>query len=179
MKAPKTKVYFVAAMTLASLAFVGLAKAQSVDDAQIAETMKTANEAEVKAAKVAKSKASDSQVRDFANMMITEHEQNMKDAKNIEKKQKISPRSNDMAKDMKKDAGEKMSDLKKNKGTAFDKAYIAQQIEMHQDLLNKLDQSFIPATHNEDFKAYLTTTRGHVAEHLAKAQEIQSNLSVK
>jgi putative membrane protein len=176
MKAPKTKVYFVAAMTLALFAFSGMAKAQSMDDAQIAETMKTANEAEVKAAKVAKSKASDSQVRDFANMMITEHEQNIKDAKNIEKKQKISPKSNDMAKSVKKDAGDKLSDLKKDKGAEFDKTYIAQQIDMHQDLLNKLDKDFIPAANNAEFKAYLSTTREHVATHLAKAQAIQASL---
>lgn len=177
MKTPRTKVYFAAALTFASLTFAGMARAQTPDDHQIAETMKAANEAEIKAAKVAKSKASDGQVRDFANMMLAQHEQNLKDGKNIEKKQNIKPKNNDMAKSIKKDAGDKLSQLKKEKGADFDKAYIAQQIDMHQDLLNKLDQNFIPAANNADFKAYLTTTREHVATHLAKAQEIQASLN--
>lgn len=176
MKTPKTKVYFVAVATLASFAFTGIARAQTPNDSQIAEIMKTANEAEIKAAKAAKSKATDAKVKDFAEHMIKDHEQNIKDEKNITKKQDIKLKNSDTAKSLKKDADQKLSDVKKAKGAEFDKAYIDMQVAMHQDLLNHLDQTFIPNAQNADFKAYLQTTREHVQQHLAKAQEVQASL---
>ena len=69
-----------------------------------------------------------------------------------------------------------MSELKKKKGSDFDKAYIENQVMMHQQVLNDLESKYIPATQNSDFKAFLETTKAHVQEHLTKAQQIQSTL---
>lgn len=151
--------------------------ADVLNDNQIAEIMKTANMAEIDAAKVAKSKASTEQVKAFAEHMIVEHKQNDKDAKDLAKKESIKPKFNTIAKGIKEDARTEMADLKKLKGTDFDKGYMKMQIAMHQELLNDLDQKFIPAAKNAQFKEFLQTTRTHVAAHLAKAQDVQIDIS--
>ncbi|HEX7676248.1 MAG TPA: DUF4142 domain-containing protein [Bdellovibrio sp.] len=149
----------------------------ALSDSDIAEIMKTANKAEIDAGKMAKSKASNSQVKDFAKMMVDAHEENMKDGKKIEKKEKIKSETTDTSKDLKSSTKDQLAELKKKKGSDFDKAYIDNQVAMHQQLLNDLDNKFIPAATNPEFKTYLQNTREHVQKHLSKAQEIQSTMT--
>ncbi|QDK37267.1 DUF4142 domain-containing protein [Bdellovibrio sp. NC01] len=151
--------------------------ALALSDSEIAEIMKTANQAEIDAGKMAKSKASNSEVKDFAKHMVSAHESNMKDGKKVAKKEKIKPENNDTAKDLKKSAKDQMAELKTKKGSEFDKAYIDNQVAMHQQLLNDLDSKFIPQASNAEFKSFLEETRTHVQEHLSKAQQIQSSMA--
>lgn len=148
------------------------------NDQEIAEIMKTANEGEIDAAKLAEKHASNPEVKDYAKKMVDEHKANEKEGKDAFKKGDISPKNNDIAKAMKKDTKAKIKALKEHKkNTAeFDKAYIDSQVAMHQQLLNDLDSNLIPNAKNEDLKAYLTKTREHVQEHLTKAQQIQSSI---
>ncbi len=168
---------FVLPLLVASFMF-GAAHAATTDmsDKEIAEIMKTANDAEIDAAKAARSRADNKEVKDFAKHMIDEHEKNNKEAKQVLKKADISPKSNEMAKTLKKDSKEKLSELKKMKGAEFDKAYIDEQVAMHQQLLNDLEQKYIPAAQNPELKAFLEKTKTHVQEHLSKAQQIQQTI---
>lgn len=156
--------------------FAGPAHAANLSDREVGEILKTVNDAEIDAAKAAKSRADHANVKQFARDMEVAHETSNKDAKQIFKRADISPKSNDVAKNLKKEAKDKLSELKKKKGRDFDKAYIENQISMHQQVLNDLDQKFIPGAQNEDFRAFLETTRTHVQEHLDKAKEIQTSL---
>lgn len=149
----------------------------ALTDSDIAEIMKTANTAEIDAGKLAKSKASNTQVKDFAKMMVNEHEENMKDGKKVAKEEKIKPEMTDTSKELKGSARDQLAELKNKKGADFDKAYIDNQVAMHQQLLNDLDQKFIPAASNAEFKTYLQNTREHVQQHLSKAQEIQATMT--
>lgn len=176
MNTKRTASCLLLAFALAPV-FASAADDSALDDRKIAEIMQTANMAEVDAAKLAQSKATTQQVKEFAEHMVVEHKQNSKDQKDLIKKVDIKPKSNDMAKGLKKDAKTELADLKKLKGAAFDKAYMKMQVSMHQSLLNDLDQKFIPAAQNEHYKEYLQTTRTHVADHLAKAQNVEIDIS--
>lgn len=171
----KTKVLLSFVALSAALGLSLQAHAQPSEN-EIADIVHTADEAEVKAAKVAKDHASNQGVKDFAQLMIDEHNSNMKEEKSITKHEKISMRSNDTSKQLKKDASAKLKDIKKLKGVAFDKAYIDQQVAMHQQLLNDLNNTYIPAASHPEFKDYLNKTKESVQDHLAKAQQIQSSL---
>lgn len=163
-------------LVLSAFMFGGFAHAKNLSDQEIGEILKTVNDAEIDAAKAAKSRASSAEVKTFAKDMISSHEDNNKEAKKVLKKADIDPKSNDIAKNLKKDAKDKLSEIKKKKGSDFDKAYIENQISMHQQVINDLEQKYIPATQNSDFRAFLETTKTHVQEHLSKAQQIQSTM---
>ncbi|MNL17561.1 hypothetical protein D3C87_1386610 [compost metagenome] len=158
--------------------FAGSAFAANPTDPEIAEILKTANDGEMKVAKVAKSHAENKDVQDFAKMMIESHKKNEKEGKEVFKKAKIKPKSNETAKLMKKETEAKIKELKaqKKNSAEFDRAYIESQIAMHQQLLNDLDATLIPNAKSEDLKTYLTETRNHVQEHLTKAQQIQTSM---
>ena len=172
----KMNLRLLAIPLMAAFLFSGVARAENMSDQEIGEIMKTVNDAEVDAAKAAKSRAENAEVKQFAKDMISAHEGNNKEAKKVFKKADIDPKSNDFAKNIKKDSKEKLADLKKKKGSDFDRAYIESQIMMHQQVITDLETKYIPAVQNADFKAFLETTKSHVQEHLAKAQSIQSSL---
>jgi putative membrane protein len=171
------KNWILTILGLVLYAAFGNAEIGTPSDNQIAEILKTANKAEIDAAKLAKDRAANSEVRSYAEHMIVEHTQNTKDEKELGKKIDVKPESSDIAKDLKKDAKNKYSELKKNRGSAFDKTYIDQQVALHQQLIKDLDEKLIPAAQNPQMKEFLQTTRTHVEDHLAKAQEIQTSLS--
>lgn len=138
--------------------------------------MEEANDAEIDAAKLAKKETKNKEVRDFANHMIAEHENNLKETKKIAKKNDIDGKDSDMSEALEADAKNKKKMLKELKGPAFDRMYMDQQVSMHTQLLNDLDQKFIPSATNPEFKAHLQATREHVSKHLEMAKTLQTKL---
>ena len=61
-------------------------------------------------------------------------------------------------------------------GADFDRAYIAHEITMHQNVLNTLDQTLIPNAQNAELKALLQKVRPLIESHLQMAQQIQTSL---
>jgi putative membrane protein len=147
-----------------------------VTDAQIASVMKTANDAEISAAKLATKQAQNNEVKGFAKQMIKEHSKNEKDGKDISKKAGIKMEDTEMSKTLKQDADKKTADLKSLKGAEFDRAYMASQIDMHEQLLAQLNDKFIPNAQNEQMKSFLEQTKTHVQQHLDHAKKIQTAL---
>lgn len=163
----------VAITSLFSLAV--FAQAQ-LNDHQIREVMEEANDAEIDSAKVAKKETNNKEIRDFAIHMIDEHEKNLKETKKISKKNNIDDKDSEMSDAIEADAKNKIKLLKKQKGLAFDKMFMEQQVVMHTDLLNNLDQKLIPQATNPEFKAHLQATRGHVSKHLDMTKALQAKL---
>jgi len=62
------------------------------------------------------------------------------------------------------------------KGAAFDKAYIDQEVAVHQFVLSAL-QSFQTAAQDTSLKAAVTKSVPTIQNHLDKAQKIQTKLS--
>lgn len=166
------------ALPVVLIAFMmgALTHAQTLSDQEIAEILKTVNDSEIDAAKAAKSRADHADVKQFARDMESAHEQNNKEAKNVFKKADMKPKNNDIAKNFKKDAKNQLSELKKKKGNDFDRAYLENQIAMHERVLSDLEGKYIPAAQNTDFKAFLENTKTHVQNHLDKAKQLQSAL---
>ncbi|MFM6928921.1 MAG: DUF4142 domain-containing protein [Bdellovibrio sp.] len=150
--------------------------AMALNDSEIAEILRTANQAELDVAKMATTRASSPDVKDFAKDMIADHQANQNDEAKITKAGKIFPQPNDTATELKKGVQDQMMQLGKQSGFAFDKAYIDNQVAMHRQLLSDLNQKLIPAASNPEFKAFLNSTKDHVEKHLSKAQEIQTAL---
>ena len=167
---------FSAVCALGSVKAVADDNNAKLTDGKIAAIMMTANAAEIDAAKLAEKKGQNADVKAFADHMINEHKKNEKDGKILAKQQDIKTEKTDDSKSLKKDASAKVKDLKKLKGPDFDKAYIALQVDMHKQLLSDLNEKFIPAAQNAEFKSFLQATKTHVEEHLARAEKIQDSL---
>ncbi len=147
----------------------------ALSDAQIVAIADAANKGEVDQGKLAVKKAKDAQVKQFAQMMVTDHT----DATNKVKQLNIQPETTQTSTQLQTDSQNAISSLSGQTGTDFDKAYIDLQVKEHQQVLNDLDQKLIPSAHNADLKKQLTDLRPKIAAHLQQAQQIQQKLGTK
>ncbi len=147
-----------------------------LSEAQIAAIVKTANAGDVANAKAAEGKTKNNDVKTFARQMVNDHTAANKNVDALAKKLNIKPEDNPTSNTMKQQVDAKRDSLKKLSGAEFDRAYMEAEVALHQQVLNDLDNTLIPAAQNPDMKRLLQETRSVVANHLKMAQDVVSKL---
>ncbi|HET8745342.1 MAG TPA: DUF4142 domain-containing protein [Ramlibacter sp.] len=165
---------------LAALAAFALsAQAQSgPTDPQIAHIVVTANQIDIDAGKLAKSKSKNKEVDKFAQQMITDHSGVNKQAVALATKLKVKPEDNDTSKSLMKGAEENIAKLKKLSGKEFDKEYVAHEVAYHQAVLDAIDKTLIPSAQNAELKGLIEKVRPAIAAHLDHAKHLQHELGM-
>lgn len=145
-------------------------------DAEILSVVMAVNDGEVQMAEMAKKSADSADVKTFAGMMSTHHQQGMGKVRTLQGKTKIELKDNDLTAKVKNDATQNMAMLRDKKGKEFDRLYMDSQVRMHKDALDVLDNRLIPGITNGEVKTGVSEMRRQVADHLAKAEQIQKKL---
>ncbi|UWU74965.1 DUF4142 domain-containing protein [Bradyrhizobium huanghuaihaiense] len=162
-----------AAILLSSPALHGAKAADKPTDPQIAHIAYTAGVIDINAAKQAQKKAKNKDVKAFAEDMLRDHEAVNKQALALVKKLNVTPEDNDTSKALSKQASDKLAELDKLSGPAFDKAYVANEVAYHKAVNSALETQLIPSASNAELKSLLQTGlkifQGHQqhAEHVA------------
>ena len=151
------------------------ASAQSVNDAQIASIVVTANQVDIDAGKLAKSRSTNKEVKAFAELMITDHTGVNKSATDLATKLKVTPQDNPTSQSLKAGGDKNLAHLKTLKGAAFDKAYVDHEVAYHQQVIDALDKTLIPGATNDELKALLIKVRPAFVAHLEHAKHLQSS----
>jgi putative membrane protein len=160
-----------------SMALSGAAAyAQAPSDAQIASIVVTANTVDIDAGKLAKSMASNADVKKFADQMITDHTGVNKQAVALVTKLKVTPEDNPTSQSLKAGGDKNVESLKALKGAAFDKAYIDHEVAYHEQVLEAVDKTLIPTAQNAELKALLVKVRPAFVAHLEHAKHVQSTI---
>ncbi|MCY1345302.1 hypothetical protein D9M68_340140 [compost metagenome] len=168
------------AVASAMLFFAGTVLAQDApNDAQIASIVVTANQVDIDAGKLAKSKASAKDVNAFAQQMITDHIGVNKSASALVKRLKVKPEDNPTSAGLKADGKKNLGKLKGLKGADFDSAYIDNEVTYHQAVIDAMDKTLIPNAKNEELKSLLVKVRPAFVAHLEHAKQIQGSLGKK
>jgi putative membrane protein len=150
-----------------------LAEGAKLTDPQIAHIAYTAGNIDIAAARQAIAKASNKDVKAFAEDMVRDHEAVNKQALELVKKLNVTPQDNDTSKALSKAAADKLAELGKLSGAAFDKAYVANEVAYHKAVNGALETQLIPSASNAELKGLLQTGlkifQGHQqhAEHVA------------
>ena len=142
------------------------ALAQGINDAQIAKIVVTANQVDVDAGKLAASKATNPEVKKFAQTMVTDHTGVNKQATALVTKLKVKPEDNSTSKSLYDGGKENVTKLKTLKGKEFDKAYIDHEVAYHQAVLDAVDKTLIPGASNAELKGLLVKVRPAFVAHL-------------
>jgi putative membrane protein len=169
------KMSVIAVAGLLSYAFAGLS-AQGVNDAQIASIVVTANQVDIDAGKLAKSRSTDAEVKAFAELMITDHTGVNKSATDLAAKLKVTPQDNPTSQSMKSGGDKNLARLRTLEGAAFDKAYVDHEVAYHQQVIDALDKTLIPGATNDELKALLIKVRPAFVAHLEHAKRLQSSM---
>ena len=145
-------------------------------DANVVDVLTVANQGEVDYSQVGVDKATNPSVKQFAQMMVKDHGDMLTSVKNLSTKLNVTPAANDKVNDLQKENQKDIADLNgKTVGKDFDKEFMEEQVDMHQetlDLLNDLDSK----TTNTDLKAAIAEARPKVQAHLDQAKSIKDKV---
>lgn len=168
----------VLALVAAALLWVsvGGVSAQTIDDAQIAHIVVTANQVDIDAGTLATSMATNPEVKKFGQQMVTDHTGVNKQAVDLATKLKVTPKDNATSESLKAGGDKNVATLKGLSGAAFDKAYVDHEVAYHQAVIDALDKTLIPGAKNAELKALLVKVRPAFVAHLEHAKSIQSSL---
>jgi len=171
----------VLAMVMAAACLAPLvtsaASAQSINDAQIASIVVTANQVDIDAGKLAETKGSNAEVKAFGKQMVTDHTGVNKQAVDLVTKLKVTPEDNATSKALKSGGDDNLKSLRTLKGRAFDKAYVDHEVVYHQQVLDAVDKTLIPNAKNDELKALLVKVRPAFVAHLEHAKMVQASLA--
>lgn len=141
------------------------------DDGVALGWLAAVDEHEIAAAKQAKEKGVTGEVRDYADMMETQHGENLEQTKALG-----TPGDTPEIQAMKTKGEADLRTLGQGSGADYARAYIKAMVDGHQEALGLIDDKMLPAASSEAVKAHLSKTRAAVETHLAKAKEIAAKL---
>ena len=164
-------------MVLAVLLLAGcITQPGPTADSDIAMTMRVANLAEVREGELARSKTTDTSVRDFAIMMVTEHTAQNNKAESELARVDIASSDTDLSRQLDAESGATTERLRALSGAAFDRAYMDRQVTAHQALISTIDSKLMPHARKKEVKEQLTELRKLADTHLTRAKQIQGSL---
>jgi len=159
--------------TLLSLGMAGAAvAADAPTDPQIAHIAYTAGQIDIAAAEQAIKKSKNADIIDFAKQMAADHKAVNDQAVALVTKLGVTPEDNPTSQALSKQAADKLAELDKLDGAAFDKAYIDNEVAYHKAVNAALSSLLIPSAKNADLKALLETGLTLFTEHQKHAEMV-------
>lgn len=167
------RMVFMALLLLPGAAFA----AQKPNDAQIAHIAYTAGAIDITAAKQALTKATNPDVKAFAEEMVRDHQAVNDKALALVKKLHVKPQDNPTSRALSKAAAAKLASLDKLSGAAYDRAYVDNEVAYHKTVDDALRTTLIPDARNPELKALLKTGLTLFESHLAHAEHLAATLA--
>ena len=146
------------------------------NDAEIAATVTAANDTDIQNGQLALSKTSNSEVKAFAREMVAAHTQLNEQGSALLTKLNVTPADNPTSTSIRSGGETTRANLKDLKGADFDKAYINGEVDLHQSVLDQLDNTLIPSAQNAELKELLEKARPTIAAHLDHAKALKTKL---
>jgi putative membrane protein len=142
-------------------------------DREFVEKELVAGNAEVELGRLAQEKATHADVKEFAAMLVRDHQAAAADLRPIAAR--LNTSQAEARDEADNDFKDRMEDLSKLSGRDFDKKYIDEMIDDHQkdvrDLENKAEHAA-----DADLKAWASKTLPVVRQHLERAKSIKETL---
>lgn len=122
---------------------------------------------EVELAEIAREKASESRVKDYAGMIEKDHQQANQNLRNIAAQENIN-----LPENLEEDQQEKMQQLQNLSGNEFDKEYIIMMVDLHQKDVERFE-NIQDQVEDPNLKSWVDNTLVVLREHLEQAQQIK------
>ena len=159
-------------LTSLTIFTVNVSLADVNKDAEIAQAVIAIDQNEIDAGKLALERTVNPVVKEFANMMISEH---TSDQGAYNSAAASSPQKSKLVGEIKGSGQIVAKKLSYLKGREFDKEYAKAMVSGHEDVVNRLE-NFTTTVKDADLREKLSATKNHVLEHLKKAKELVSKV---
>ena len=148
----------------------------ALDDPTIVAIFDAANTYDVEAGALALKTSHTKAVRDLAQQFVNDHKAVRQQGRDLAKKLGVTPtppKENPLAADHEK----AMKSLKGQSGAAFDRAYAAEEIRYHQQVIDAIQGTLLPAIKNAELKALVEKVAPAFQGHLEAAKHLESELA--
>jgi putative membrane protein len=167
-----TKTLFALALILIVHAAYCQNSAVPSDDMTFVNEAAKAGMAEVTLGRTASDKASAGKVKDFAKMMIADHEAANTELKNLASKKNITLPAESECEDCK----QKNDELSALSGQEFDKKYIAMMVSDHKKVVEKFTRESSEGK-DPEIKAWAASKLPTLKHHLSMAESLNKDVS--
>ncbi len=147
----------------------------NLSDPEIASVAVAANQVDIKAGGLAKTKTKNKEVLEFANLMTKDHQSVLDQATALVTKLHVTPKDNAVSKKMMADGERTRKMLSSKSGKAFDRAYINSEVAYHKVVISTLEGVLVPQSQNQELKQLLQSVVPAFKAHLEHAQMVQKN----
>jgi putative membrane protein len=176
MKILKTSIAVAIAICSVLVSMPASAQQKSkLSDPEIASVAVAANQVDIKAGELAKTKTKNKEVLDFANLMMKDHQSVLDQATALVTKLHVTPKDNAVSKKLIADAERTLKMLSSKSGKAFDKAYINNEVAYHKVVISTLEGVLVPESQNQELRQLLQSVVPAFKAHLEHAQMVQKN----
>lgn len=148
----------------------------ALNDAEIAHIAVTANQIDIDAARYALERASNAQVREFAETMIRDHTAVIEQAVALATRLGVTPVNNQVSQDLVADAEAAHEALRQAPDAQFDRAYMDREVGYHEAVISAVRTVLIPGARSTDLKTLLEGVAPALDAHLTHAKAVHAAL---
>lgn len=143
----------------------------ALDDPTIVAIFDEANTADIETGKLAQSKGSTKEIRDFGAMLARDHMNVRQQGRDLAKKLGVTPTppADDQGA---KDHATAMAKLKKLSGKQFDRAFLAHEVAYHAAVISAVTNTLLPAIKNAELKDLVVKVAPAFEAHRRAAEEM-------
>lgn len=147
-----------------------------LNDLEIAHAAYVAGDIDIRNAHLALALSDNPEVREFAELMIRDHEAVNQAALDLLKKLKAEPQDNDFSQSLLKGARDTWGKMAQLSGAEFDKSYAANELAYHQTVNKVVGDAFIPNVENAELKTLLGSALDTFKAHEKHAEQIVAEI---
>ncbi len=150
--------------------------ADKLSEPEVAGILASANNGVLEIAKLAVSRATGKEIKEFAVTLVKDHSDVTRRAGEVNSQLGQEPRETMKSMQLKASSILNLAILNAAQGIEFDKMFLGQTIERHEELLGLIDGELVPAAQSDKLKAFLTDLRSVVVAHIEAAKKLHFDL---
>ena len=148
----------------------------SLNDLEIAHASYVAGNIDIRNAHLALALSNNADVREFAELMLRDHQAVNEAALALLDKLKAKPQDNAFSQSLLAGSDAKIKELSQLSGAAFDKAYAANELAYHQTVNHVVGDAFIPNVENGELKTLLGSALATFQAHEKHAAQMVADV---
>jgi putative membrane protein len=151
------------------------APAAVLNDAIIVAIFDAANTADMETGQLAVEHGTTKEVRDFGAMLVHDHGMVRQQGRDLAQQLGVTPTP--PADDASASAhAEAMATLRSKQGMEFDKAFLDHEVRFHEEVINAVQSTLLPATENAELKAFVVKVAPAFDAHRIAAANLRKKL---
>lgn len=143
---------------------------QTQKDAEFTYEMVASSYGEIKLAELANQRSRNTEVKNLAQMLLTDHTSALNELKTIAQAKAIS-----IPVEERETAERKIDNLADKSGADFDKGWTSEMLEMHKESIDKFEDR-LEATGDAEIKAYISKTLPVLKKHREELEALDEKL---